>query len=74
MRVFEVLTIEKGWERAASAALAAFASAAINAPQYTHISRLISDVGKKTAKTKKTSRKTEELAEKPLDLPEYQML
>ena len=70
VRVFEVLTIEKGWERAASAALAAFASAAINAPQDTHISRLISDVGKKTAKTKKTSRKTEELAEKPLDLPD----
>ena len=66
--VFEVLIIEKGWERAASAALAAFASAAINAPQDTHISRLISDVGKKTAKTKKTSRKTEELAEKTLDL------
>ena len=64
VRVFEVLTIEKGWERAASAALAAFASAAINAPQDTHISRLISDVGKKT------SRKTEELAEKPLDLPD----
>jgi len=64
VRVFEVLTIEKGWERAASAALAAFASAAINAPQYTHISRLISDVGKKT------SRKTEELAEKTLDLPD----
>ncbi|OFQ07867.1 chromosome segregation protein SMC [Rothia sp. HMSC036D11] len=68
VRVFEVLTIEKGWERAASAALAAFASAAINAPQDTHISRLISDAGKKTAKTKKPSRKTEELAEKTLDL------
>ena len=66
--VFEVLIIEKGWERAASAALAAFASAAINAPQDTHISRLISDAGKKTAKTKKPSRKTEELAEKTLDL------
>ena len=64
VRVFEVITIAKGWERAASAALAAFASAAINAPQDTHISRLISDVGKKT------SRKTEELAEKPLDLPD----
>ena len=70
VRVFEVLTIEKGWERAASAALAAFASAAINAPQYTHISRLIFDVGKKTAKTKKISRKTEESAEKTLDLPD----
>lgn len=64
VRVFEVLTIEKGWERAASAALAAFASAAINAPQDTHISRLISDVGKKT------SRKTEESAEKTLDHPD----
>lgn len=64
VRVFEVLTIEKGWERAASAALAAFASAAINAPQDTHISRLISDVGKKV------SRKTEESAEKTLDLPD----
>ena len=70
VRVFEVLTIEKGWERAASAALAAFASAAINAPQDTHISRLISDAGKKTAKTKKPSRKTEELAEKTLGLPD----
>ena len=68
--VFEVLIIEKGWERAASAALAAFASAAINAPQDTHISRLIFDVGKKTAKTKKISRKTEESAEKTLDLPD----
>lgn len=64
VRVFEVLTIEKGWERAASAALAAFASAAINAPQDTHISRLISDVGKKV------SRKTEESAEKTLDFPD----
>ena len=70
VRVFEVITIAKGWERAASAALAAFASAAINAPQDTHISRLIFDVGKKTAKTKKTSRKTEESAEKTLDLPD----
>ena len=70
VRVFEVLTIEKGWARAASAALAAFASAAINAPQDTHISRLISDVGMKTAKIKKTSRQTEESAEKTLDLPD----
>ena len=70
VRVFEVLTIEKGWERAASAALAAFASAAINAPQDTHISRLISDDGKKTAKTKKISRKTEGSTEKTLDHPD----
>lgn len=41
LRVLDAITIEPGWEKAAASALAALATAALNAPEGTSISRIV---------------------------------